>query len=96
MCSGMIHPNLVIEALTAGADGVLLCGCHPGDCRYQDGNLKAEKRPEAIKLMLADFGIEEGRFRLEWAFAAEGPRFAHVVREFTDQVRQLGPSPYKS
>ncbi len=62
MCSGMVHPNLVIDALTKGADGVLMCGCHPGDCHYQEGNLKAEKRAEAIKLMLPDFGIEEERF----------------------------------
>ena len=95
MCSGMVHPNLVIEALTKGADGVLMCGCHIGDCHYQDGNVKAEKRAEAIKLMLADFGIEEDRFRLEWVSAAEGPRFAQVVRSFTEQVQKLGPSPYR-
>jgi F420-non-reducing hydrogenase iron-sulfur subunit len=96
MCSGMIHPNLVIEALTGGADGVLICGCHLGDCHYQDGNVRAEQRAEAIRLMLADFGLEEERFRLEWVSAAEGPKFAQVVREFTDQVRKLGPSPYRS
>jgi F420-non-reducing hydrogenase iron-sulfur subunit len=95
MCSGMVHPRLVIEALTKGADGVLMCGCHPGDCHYQEGNLRAEKRAEAIRLMLADFGLEEERFRLEWVSAAEGPRFAQVVREFTEQVRRLGPSPYR-
>lgn len=94
MCSGMVHPNLVIEALTQGADGVLMCGCHPGDCHYREGNLKAEKRADAIKLMLSDFGLEEERFRLEWVSAAEGPRFAQVVRDFTDQVRKLGASPY--
>ena len=93
MCSGMIHPNLVIDALTKGADGVLLCGCHPGDCHYQDGNLKAQKRADAITLMLEDFGIEADRFRLEWVSAAEGPRFAKVVTEFTEQVRKLGPNP---
>ena len=95
MCSGMVHPNLVIDALTKGADGVLMCGCHPGDCHYQEGNLKAEKRAEAIKLMLPDFGIEEERFRLEWVSAAEGARFAQVVKEFTEQVQKLGASPYK-
>ena len=95
MCSGMVHPNLVIEALTKGADGVLMCGCHPGDCHYQEGNLKAEKRAEAIKLMLPDFGLEEERFRLEWVSAAEGARFAQVVKEFTEQVQKLGASPYK-
>jgi F420-non-reducing hydrogenase iron-sulfur subunit len=95
MCSGMVHPNLVIDALTKGADGVLVCGCHPGDCHYIEGNLKAEKRADAIRLMLEDFGIETERFRLEWVSAAEAPRFAEVVRDFTDQVKQLGPSPYK-
>ena len=66
MCSGMVHPNLVIDALTKGADGVLMCGCHPGDCHYEEGNLKAEKRADAIFLMLEDFGLEPERFRLEW------------------------------
>ena len=96
MCSGMVHPNLVIDAFTKGADGVLICGCHPGDCHYQEGNYKTEKRADAIKLMLADFGIEEERFRLEWVSAAEGPRFGQVVREFTEQVKKLGVSPYRS
>ena len=58
MCSGMVHPNLVINALTKGADGVIMCGCHPGDCHYIDGNLKAQKRADAIFLMLEDFGLE--------------------------------------
>lgn len=96
MCSGMVHPNLVINALTKGADGVLVMGCHIGDCHYQEGNLKAEKRAEAIRLLLDDFGIENERFRLEWVSAAEGPRFAQVVQEFTEQVKQLGPGPYKT
>jgi len=95
MCSGMVHPNLVIDALTKGADGVLICGCHPGDCHYKEGNLKAEKRAEAINLILQDFGIEEERFRLEWVSASEGPKFAQVVTEFTETIRALGPSPYK-
>jgi F420-non-reducing hydrogenase iron-sulfur subunit len=95
MCSGMVHPNLVIDALTKGADGVIVCGCHPGDCHYEDGNMKAQKRAEAIVLMLEDFGLEEERFRLEWVSASEGPRFAQVMTEFTEQVKKLGPSPYK-
>ena len=96
MCSGMVHPNLVIEALTKGADGVVMCGCHPGDCHYQEGNLKAERRAEAITLMLQDFGIEEERFKLAWVSASEGPQFAKLVTEFTEQIKRLGPSPYKS
>lgn len=96
MCSGMVHPNLVMDALTKGADGVMICGCHPGDCHYQDGNLTAEKRAEAIKLMLEDFGLEEERFRLEWVSASEGKRFAQVVTEMVEDLRKLGPSPYKN
>jgi hypothetical protein len=70
--------------------------CHRGDCHYQEGNYKTEKRAEAIRLMLADFAVEEERFRLEWVSAAEGPRFAQIVREFTEQVQKLGVSPYRS
>lgn len=96
MCSGMVHPNLIIEALTNGADGVLVCGCHMGDCHYLDGNRRAEARKEAIELLLDDMGIERERFRLEWISASEGPRFAQVMKEMTEQVKRLGPSPYKS
>ena len=95
MCSGMVHPNLVIDALTKGADGVIICGCHIGDCHYLEGNLKAESRKEAIELLLEDFGLEPERFRLEWVSASEGPRFAEVMRDMTETVRALGPSPYK-
>jgi len=95
MCSGMVHPNMVIDALTKGADGVLMCGCHIGDCHYLEGNVKAENRKEALELMLEDFGLEPERFRLEWVSASEGPRFAEVAREMTETVRALGPSPYK-
>lgn len=94
MCSGMVHPNLVINALTNGADGVLICGCHIGDCHYLDGNKRAEARAEAIDLMLEDFGLEPERFRLEWVSASEGGRFAEVMQEMVEAVRALGPSPY--
>ena len=96
MCSGMVHPNLVIDALTKGADGVIICGCHIGDCHYLDGNVKAESRKEAIELLLEDFGLEPERFRLEWVSASEGPRFAEVIRDMTETVRALGPSPYRT
>lgn len=95
MCSGMVHPNLVIDALTKGADGVLICGCHTGDCHYQNGNEKAQNRAGAINLLLEDFGIEPERFRLEWVSAAEGRRFAQIVSDFTEQVRMAGPNPNK-
>lgn len=94
MCSSMVHPNLVIDALTNGADGVIICGCHIGDCHYIDGNVKTENRAEAITLMLEDFGLEEERFRLEWVSASEGPKFAQVMTEMVDTVKELGPSPY--
>jgi F420-non-reducing hydrogenase iron-sulfur subunit len=96
MCSGMVHPNLVIDALTKGADGVIICGCHIGDCHYLEGNVKAENRKEAIELLLEDFGLEPERFRLEWVSASEGPRFAEVMRDMTETIRQLGPSPYRA
>ncbi|UCE36741.1 MAG: hydrogenase iron-sulfur subunit [Thermoplasmata archaeon] len=95
MCSGMVHPNLVIDALSKGADGVLMCGCHPGDCHYLEGNLKAEKRADALFLMLEDLGIEPERYRLEWVSASEGQRFAELMKDFTDTIKSLGPSPYK-
>ncbi len=95
VCSGMIHPNIIIDALTQGADGVLLCGCHPGNCRSREGIRKAQNRTEAIELILEDFGLEQERFRLEHIAASEGPKFAKVVKEMTDELSSLGPSPYR-
>jgi F420-non-reducing hydrogenase iron-sulfur subunit len=96
MCSGMVHPNLVIDALTKGADGVLICGCHIGDCHYQEGNVRAQSRADSIKLMLQDFGIEPERFSLEWVSASEGPRFAQVVTDMVNRVKAIGPSQYRT
>jgi F420-non-reducing hydrogenase iron-sulfur subunit len=95
MCSGMVHPNLVIDAFTKGADGVLLCACRPGDCHYMEGNLKAEKRAEAIELLLEDFALEPERFRLCWISASEGQKFADVVKEMVEQLKALGPNPFR-
>jgi len=95
MCSGMVHANWVMEALTKGADGVLICGCHPGDCHYLEGNERAKARVDAIKLILEDFGIEPERFRLEWVSASEGGRFAAIVKEMVAQIKELGPNPFK-
>jgi F420-non-reducing hydrogenase iron-sulfur subunit len=96
MCSGMVHPNLVIEALTDGADGVIMCGCHIGDCHYQSGNEVAKGRADTIELMLEDFGIEPERYRLEWVSASEGPKFAETMRDFIKECKELGPSPYST
>lgn len=95
MCSGMVHPSLVIDALTKGADGVLICGCPTGDCHYIDGNSKAEKRAEAIEVMLEDFGIERQRFRIELLSASEARKFVKVVKQMVEDLRALGPSPYR-
>jgi F420-non-reducing hydrogenase iron-sulfur subunit len=95
MCSGMVHPNLVIDALTKGADGVIMCGCHIGDCHYLSGNERAKQRAEAIDLMLEDYGLEPERFRLEWVSASEGPKFAQTMTDMVEAVKAVGPSPYR-
>jgi len=95
MCTGMVHPNLVLEAFQLGADGVMVMGCHPGDCHYVDGNLKAEARLVVLNEMLETMGLEVERFRLVWCSAAEAERLAAAVTDMTDQLRELGPSPMK-
>jgi F420-non-reducing hydrogenase iron-sulfur subunit len=92
MCSGMVHPKLVLQALNKGADGVMILGCHPGDCHYLDGNIRTQSRKEAIDLLLDDADIDRKRFRLEWVSASEGPRFAQVIKEMVDQVKEVGPN----
>jgi F420-non-reducing hydrogenase iron-sulfur subunit len=94
MCSGRIQPAFVLRAFEKGADGVLVSGCHFGDCHYIFGNERAAEQFEKTKNMIKLLGIEEGRLRLEWISAAEGARFAQVINEFTDQVRALGPIPF--
>ncbi len=91
MCSARIDPTFVLKALLQGADGVLICGCHPGDCHYTEGNYKTMRRYPLLKRLLADYGIEPERVRLEWVSASEGKRFADVVDDMTAQVRALGP-----
>jgi F420-non-reducing hydrogenase iron-sulfur subunit len=91
MCSGSVDPSLILEAFRDGADGVFIGGCHPGDCHYQSGNYKTMKRVMMLKRLLEQFGVEEARLRLEWISAAEGAKFAQVVREYTEQIRGLGP-----
>ena len=87
MCSGRVDPQFVLSALREGADGVLIGGCHPGDCHYQEGNYNMRRRFELLKLMLRDLGIEEERIRLEWISASEGDRVQKVCNEMTEQVR---------
>lgn len=91
MCSGRVDPQFVFKALAEGADGVLIAGCHPGDCHYVDGNYKTMRRFQLMKKVLAQLGVEDERVRLEWISAAEGNIFARVIQEFTEKLRQLGP-----
>ncbi len=95
MCTGRIDPTFVLEALRAGADGVIIAGCHPGDCHYQKGNYMMEKRFTHIMKAVQSIGIEPGRVKLEWVSASEGGKFAALVREMAEQVKQLGPSPFR-
>jgi len=97
MCSGRIDPVFVLEAFKDGADGVLVAGCHlPSDCHYLSGNFKALRRILLLKRVLEQFGIEPERLRLEWVSASEGDRFATVIREMVEEVRKLGPNPFKN
>lgn len=92
MCSGRIHPAFIFRAFELGADGVLVSGCHFGDCHYIFGNERAVEQFEKAKAVLKILGLEEGRLRLEWISAAEGVKFAQVINEFVAQVTALGPS----
>ncbi|MHB8157072.1 MAG: hydrogenase iron-sulfur subunit [Desulfocucumaceae bacterium] len=91
MCSGRVDATFVFKALADGADGVLISGCHPGDCHYSEGNYSTMRRYELMERVLEQLGVEKERVRLEWISAAEGHDFARVVNEFTETIRQLGP-----
>jgi F420-non-reducing hydrogenase iron-sulfur subunit len=91
MCSGRVDPTFVLKALALGADGVMIAGCHPGECHYLEQNYKAMRRFSMLKHSLRAFGLEEDRVRLQWASAAEGVQLAEAINEMVDQVRALGP-----
>ena len=91
-CSGRINPLFILKALTSGADGVLVSGCHPRDCHYAEGNFYARRRLEVIKGLLPTLGIDPRRFEYTWVSASEGQRWQHVVDAFTKQVHALGPA----
>ncbi len=91
-CSGAVNPFYLIKALQRGADGVLVSGCHPGDCHYLAGNLVARRKFAMLKALLEHVGLEEGRVQFSWVSAAEGQKFADVIREVTETVRALGPA----
>ena len=95
MCSGRIEPTFVLKAFRQGADGVLICGCHPGDCHYHEGNYKCLRRYHLLQKYLIQMGIPVERLKLEWISASEGVEFAQLVNEFTETLKKLDPSEIK-
>jgi F420-non-reducing hydrogenase iron-sulfur subunit len=95
MCSGSVDPVYVVRALLEGADGVLIGGCHPGDCHYVSGNYKARRRATILKSILKTLGLDENRVWIKWISASEGKKFAETVAEMTEQMKKLGPNPMK-
>lgn len=95
MCSGRVDPSFVLDAFAKGADGVLVGGCHPGDCHYSQGNYKTLRRVKLLKALLKDMGLEEERLRLEWISASEGNKFRDVINDMVIKIKEIGPSPLK-
>jgi coenzyme F420-reducing hydrogenase delta subunit len=91
MCSGRIEPEFVLSAFERGIDGVLITGCHPGDCHYISGNYKTLRRYHMLRLMFQEFGIDERRLKLEWVSAGEGIKFQKIVNDFIEQITKLAP-----
>jgi len=91
MCSGRVDPELILKAFQKGAWGVMVAGCHPGDCHYISGNYKTRRRIPLLKKMIEDFGIDSRRLRLEWISAGEGGRFQEEINNFIDEIIKLGP-----
>jgi F420-non-reducing hydrogenase iron-sulfur subunit len=90
-CSGRVSPELIMKAFDQGADGVLVLGCHIGECHYDNGNHRTAKRLPVLQTLMTFAGLEPERLRLDWVSASEGERFARIVTEFTEAVRELGP-----
>ncbi|MBS7247444.1 MAG: hydrogenase iron-sulfur subunit [Candidatus Jordarchaeales archaeon] len=95
MCSSRVDPAHVLYALKRGADGVLVSGCHPGDCHYINGNHRAKRRIILLKELLRQMGVEPERVKIDWVSASEGERFTRIVKEFVEELRKLGPNPLK-
>ena len=95
MCSGRVDPTFVLTAFKEGADGVLICGCHPGDCHYHEGNYKCLRRYHLLQKYIQQMGIHKDRLRLAWVSASEGKQFAELADEMTEQVTALGPCEIK-
>jgi coenzyme F420-reducing hydrogenase delta subunit len=91
MCSGRVNPQFVLKAFQEGADGVLVSGCHPGDCHYIEGNYYARRKLTLLSDLMEHMGIDKDRFQMSWVSAAEGPKFAEVVTKFSEQIKKIGP-----
>jgi coenzyme F420-reducing hydrogenase delta subunit len=96
MCTGMVDPKYIVKSLLSGADGVLVSGCHPGDCHYINGNYKARRRVKLLNEILPQFGIDKERVKLTWVGASEGNEFAATVNNFINEIRELGPMEARS
>lgn len=91
MCTGMVDPKYILKAFIQGADGVLVSGCHPGDCHYINGNFKARRRIKLLLDILPRFGIDARRLRLTWIGASDGIQFSQTIRKMVDEIREAGP-----
>ena len=96
MCSARIDPEFILRALSKGADGVMVLGCHPADCHYIGGNYRARRRIALLRMVLEQYGFDPRRLKLEWVSASEGEKFQKTVVEFVDVIKALGPSPVRS
>ena len=95
MCSARVDPEWILEAFRLGADGIIVAGCHPGDCHYIGGNYRTRRRMALLRLLLKQFGLNSERLELAWVSAGEAENFANTVNTFIDRITKLGPSPYK-
>ena len=95
MCSARVDPEFVLRAFAKGADGVLVLGCHPADCHYIGGNYRTRRRIALLKMLLEQYGINPERLHLEWVSASEGVKFQKTIKDFTEEIREMGPNPLK-
>ncbi len=96
MCSARVDPEWIMQAFRLGADGVMVAGCHPGDCHYIGGNYRTRRRVAMLRSLLTQFGLDPDRLALEWVSAGEAEKFATTVNGFIDRIVELGPSPYRT
>lgn len=96
LCSGRIEPTFVLQAFKQGADGVLICGCHPGDCHYQEGNYRCLRRYHLLQRYLQQMGFEKERLKLEWISASEGKQFADLINSYVETLTEMGPARIKN